>query len=213
MFLDTNRGNEDEHATISSKFAMITIIEYLEGGYLLLGAENIINNKPTDYMPQVKEHMAVMKRKFPSSTFYCAIENNLAQDAGWISDVLIAEGYGDVIFAKEKEIKVGIKTTGPLKLSMMLRLDKMIKENKINIAKDFYTSEEKEETILKEFEDQLCRYSKKKSKPKNPEDTIKVKFTGKSQNGFCDDLVMVLQMATVWIPIFKDDPRYAKYRY
>jgi hypothetical protein len=212
VFLDTNRGNEDEHATISSKFAMISVLKNFDGGYLIIGAEDIINNKPSDYMPQVKAHMRDLKKRFPSTQFYAAIENNHAQDSGWISDVLIDENYKNVIFAYEKELKVGIKTTGPIKLSMMLLLDKHINEGKINICQDFTTSAENPEDVLNELRDQLCRYSKIKSKPKEPSDTIKVKFSGKIQKGYCDDLAVVLQMAVYWIPVFDNDPRYAKYR-
>lgn len=212
MFFDTNRGNEDEHATISSKFALLTLIKNFDGGYLLVGGEDIINNKPTDYMPQVHEHVAEIKRRFPSSNVYCAIENNHAQDAGWISDAIIEEGYRDIIFAQEKEMKVGIKTTGPLKLSAMLNLDKILREGKLNICREFTTSSDNPDKVLNELKDQLCRFSKIKSKPALPHDTIKVKFSGKLQKGYCDDLAVVLQLACYWVPVLSVDMKYAKYR-
>jgi hypothetical protein len=213
IIVDTNTGNEDQHATITSKFALISLTTFFDGGYLILGAENIVSNVPQDYLPQVKDHIARLKRTFPNANCWMATEGVMGQDASWVKDAMTAYGYHDLIFYSNKKQKDGFKTTWQSKFDMMLLTQKLIFEDKIHIYNGFITSAPDIAVLFEEFQKQMCVFSQQKSKPKNPADVVRVKLTGKIEKGACDDLAIVLQSAIYYIPFMMNDPKYSMHRY
>jgi hypothetical protein len=171
--MDPNSGQHDESETNTSDFALISAVDVLNRGLIVLGAEAIPAREPEDFMPQVAKHLQALREKYLTAIIVIIIENNLGQDAGFIRKYINDLVINNVVFMNETDLKTGVRTTANTKKEMMISLRQLIDKQQVFFAKDMINPQ-----LIPILKDQVLRYSKVKKPPTTPLGMTRVAFNG-----------------------------------
>jgi len=204
--IDPNGGGD-------SRFA-ITSAFYRRGQMIICGLDAVKSKNPAEYEPILFDHIMAFKtlQYTQSARFVIMVENNLGFESYHIQRFINRTKVRNLCcFLTDKDQKVGLRTTNPIKESMWQKFKTFLEEDAVFIWNDLVTVNPKfnAKQMLKQLKEELNQYKVMIELPKTVFQLTKRTFTGKLGGGI-DDLSVTVQLNALWHSEFHT-PKYSDY--
>ena len=204
--IDPNGGGD-------SRFAICSCF-YRRGKMIICGLDAVKSKNPTEYEPIFFDHiMAFKKNSFTKDArVIIMVENNLGFESYHIERFINRTKAGRFCcFLTDKDQKVGLRTTNPIKESMWHKFKTFLEEDAVFVWDKLVTVNPKfsPKEMLKQLKEELNQYKVMIELPKTVFQLTKRTFSGKL-GGSIDDLSVTVQLNALWHSEFYTQ-KYADY--
>jgi hypothetical protein len=191
----------DPNAGGDSRFAICSCF-YRRGKMVIAGLDAIKSKNPTEYEPVLFDHiMAFKKKKYTKNArVVIMVENNLGFESYHIERFINrTKARKFCCFLTDKDQKVGLRTTNPIKESMWHKFKTFLEEDAVYVWDELVTMNPKfkPKQMLKQLKDELNQYKVLIELPKTIFQETKRTFSGK-MGGAVDDLSVTIQLNALW---------------
>ena len=188
--IDPNGGGD-------SRFAICSCF-YRRGKMIIAGLDAVKSKKPAEYEPVLYEHIMAFRRHKNTSgaRVVIMVENNLGFESYHIERFINKSNARKFCcFLTDKEQKVGLRTTNPIKESMWHKFKTFLEEDAVCVWEDMISvnPNTKPKDMLKQLREELNNYKVMIELPKTVFQETKRTFTGKL-GGSIDDLSVTCQL-------------------
>ena len=181
---------------------------------IIAGLDAVKSKAPSQYEPVLYDHiMAFRNHQYTKNArIVIMVENNLGFESFHIERFINrTKARNNCCFLTDKDQKVGLRTTNPIKESMWHKFKTFLEEDAVFVWEEIvsvnsnYTSKE----MLKQLREELNNYKVMIELPKTVFQETKRTFTGKL-GGAIDDLSVTVQLNALWHSEFYT-PKYSDY--
>ena len=165
---------------------------------VIAGLDAVKSKRPREYEPILHDHIQKFKdhKTTKNAIIVIMIENNLGFEAYHIERFIKRNKHRNYCcFLTDKDQKVGLRTTNPVKESMWHKLKTFFEEDAVVIWKHIIVVNPKYtvKTMLKQLKEELNNYKVLTELPKTVYQQTKRTFSGKI-GGAIDDLAITIQL-------------------
>ena len=191
----------DPNAGGDSRFGICSAF-YRQGKMVIAGLDAVKSKKPSAYEEILMAHILKLRSQYitANSLIVMMVENNLGFESYHIERFIkrsSARSY--TCFMTDKDQKVGLRTTNPIKESMWHKFKTFLEEDAVFFWEHMVSvnphSSSKE--VRKQLKDELVNYKVMVELPKTVFQQTKRTFTGKI-GGAMDDLSVTIQLNALW---------------
>jgi hypothetical protein len=206
--------NTVRHVFVSIRFGICSCV-YERGQLIIVGLDAVQSKNPAQYEPVLTEHILAL-RKTPLTSHAVVvlmIESNLGFEAFHIERFLKRSRLaGFCVCMSDKDQKVGLRTTNPVKEAMWIKLRTFLEEDAVCFWDKLVSVNPAKtpRTMKKELKVELTQYKVMTELPKTVFQQTKRTFTGKL-GGSVDDLSVTLQLNALWHGDFFKGGKYRDY--
>lgn len=206
LAIDPNGGGD-------SRFAICSAF-YRRGKMIIAGLDAVKSKAPAEYEPVLYDHIMAFRNHQYTKTarIVIMVENNLGFESYHIERfVNRTKARNYCCFLMDKDQKVGLRTTNPIKESMWHKFKTFLEEDAVYIWEDLVTVNQhyNSKEMLKQLREELNNYKVMIELPKTVFQETKRTFTGKL-GGAIDDLSVTCQLNALWHSEFYE-PKYSDY--
>lgn len=187
----------DPNAGGDSRFGICSAF-YRQGKMIIAGLDAVKSKSPSAYEPVLLDHINKLRSQYITANclIVVMVENNLGFESYHIERFIKrtpARSY--TCFMTDKDQKVGLRTTNPIKESMWIKFKTFLEEDAVFFwehlvsASDSYTLKE----MKKQLKDELINYKVMVELPKTVFQQTKRTYTGKI-GGAMDDMSVTIQL-------------------
>jgi len=136
---------------------------YRQGKMIICGIDAVKSKNPSEYEPVLYDHIMAFKKIKNSSAarFVIMVENNLGFESYHIERFIKRTKAKNLCcFLTDKDQKVGLRTTNPIKESMWHKFKTFLEEDAVFIWENLVTvnTEYNTKQILKQLKEELNNY-------------------------------------------------------
>jgi len=191
----------DPNAGGDSRFGICSCI-YERGQLIIAGLDAVKSKNPAQYEPVLTEHIFALRKHQMTSRaiIVLMIESNLGFEAFHLQRFIKRSNLARYcVCMSDKDQKVGLRTTNPVKEAMWIKLRTFLEEDAVCFWDHLVTvnPEKNPKQMRKELRDELNQYKVMTELPKTVFQETKRTFTGKL-GGSVDDLSVTLQLNALW---------------
>lgn len=204
----------DPNAGGDSRFGICSCI-YERGQLIVAGLDAVKSKNPAQYEPILTEHILALRQHPLTSraVVVLMIESNLGFEAFHIERFLKRSNLARFcVCMSDRDQKVGLRTTNPVKEAMWIKLRTFLEEDAICFWEKMVTINPDKSPVQMRIElrDELNQYKVMTELPKTVFQQTKRTFTGKL-GGSVDDLSVTLQLNALWHGDFFKGGKYSDY--
>lgn len=183
---------------------------------VVAGLDAVRSKNPAEYEPVLTAHIEKLRSHFYTKRCVVVImtESNLGFESFHIQRYLKRSRMaGYCVCMSDKDQRVGLRTTNPVKESMWIKLKTYIDEDAIFFWDSLVTvnANKTVEAMKKELIDELDQYKVITELPKTLFQETKRTFSGK-MGGAVDDLSVCIQLNALWhVEFFRDRGKYGDF--
>lgn len=181
---------------------------------VICGLDAVKSKKPAEYEPVLIDHIYALKKKkyLKGAIIVIMVENNLGFESYHIERFINrTPARNFCCFLTDKDQKVGLRTTNPVKEAMYHKLKTFLEEDAVFIYEKLtvVNGEYPEQKMLKQLKDELVQFKVMIELPKTVFQQTKRTYTGKL-GGAVDDLAITIMLNALWHKEFYT-PKYSDY--